>query len=542
VANILVVEDDYLFRQTLEGILVQFDHTVSLAESADEAISLAQSQEFQLMISDVRIAGEVDGVEALNQIRKLQPEIRSIVMTGYSDIDAPVRAAGLQADDYLLKPFKMQALLQSVRTVLTFEPKSPHFLTRLGAVPGQAASRALRWFYDGHLQQLEELREKGLRQFFLLIRSKRLKMSEALAFFSAWEEIELDYLNHGSPQRWAQLVVEYHRWGKRLLELQVPDTVSASITLGAFELLYARIQSGFLELSHLLKSIQLLHFPEARKQNLEDFCTYYWVWGESSDQGDPFLGITVKGYRLVRLHSGGNSPARLYEAEAEYLPHKGDRILCLPTSKEWEPLYRREVQAERAKLLHTMHDHHFLFYSSYAMSLRSKLPGNGMPPYEAWKLLRPVFLQIVGFHHKGKVSGCFSLRDIDWPPNQDCYLSHFSDAGYRDAYAHLQKGDGPISEFFSAPEVLHQPAPTAASDQAVLGRLLFEVIYGGRYPEHSLRVHIRMLGKPESNKAFAPYLERLGPLTPLFYRLAHSDPEQRFPDVSSAITALDAAF
>lgn len=541
-ANILVVEDDYLFRQTLENVLLQFDHTVATAESADEAVARAQAESFDLILTDVRIAGEVDGVEALGRVRKLQPRIRSILMTGYSDIDAPLRAASLQADDYLLKPFKMQVLLHSVRTVLNFEPRQPNFLTRLSAVPGQAANRALRWFYDVHLQQLEEQREQGLRQFFLLIRSKRLKVSEALAHFCAWEAIELDYLRNGSPQRWAQLVVDYHRWGKSLLQLQTPQAVSETITLGAFELLYARIQSGVLDVGHLLKAVQLLHFPEARKQNLEDFCTYNWVWGESSDQGDPFLGITVKGYRLVRLHSGGNSAARLYEAEAEYLPQKGDRILCLPATQEWASLLRREVSAERARLLVTQHDHHFLFYSSYAMSLRAKLPGNGMSAYEAWKLLRPVFHQVVGFHSKGKVSGCFSLRDIDWPPNQDCYLSSFGDAAYKDAYAQLQKSDGDVTEFFSAPEVLYQPEPTPASDQAVLGRLLFEVIYGGRYPEHSLRVHIRMLGKPESNKAFAPYLERLGPITKLFYRLAHSEPEQRFPNLQAAISALDEAF
>ena len=541
-AHILVVEDDNIFRQTLEGILVQFDHTVASAESADEAIARAQEETFDLTICDVRIAGEVDGVEALKRIRKLQPQIRSIMMTGYSDIDAPLRAAGLQANDYLLKPFKMQVLLQSVRTVLNFEARSLNFLTRLGAVPGQAASRALRWFYDVHLQQLAEQRERGLRQFYLLIRSKRLKVPEALAFFARWEELELDYLKNNSPQRWAPLVVEYHRWAQSLLELQIPNSHSETIGAVAFELLYARIQSGFLDVNHLLKAVQLLHFPEARRQSLDDYCTYHWVWGESTDQGDPFLGITVKGYRLVRLNSHGDSPARLYEAEAEYLPHSGDRILCLPSTPEWAPLLAREVQADRAHLLHTLHDHHFLFYSSYAMSLRAKLPGNGLLPYEAWQLLRPVFVQVAAFHAKGQVSGCFSLRDIDWPPSQECSLSSFTPGGYHDAYLQLQKADGPVTEFFSAPEVLSQPEPTAASDQAVLGRLLFEVVYGGRYPDHALRVHIRMLGKPESNRAFAPYLDRLGPIKPIFYRLAHSDPGQRFSDVNEAIAALDAAF
>ena len=97
-----------------------------------------------------------------------------------------------------------------------------------------------------------------------------------------------------------------------------------------------------------------------------------------------------------------------------------------------------------------------------------------------------------------------------------------------------------ITHFKAAPEVLRQAQPTPASDQAVLGRLLYEVIHGGRYPEPSLPVHMRMLGLPESNRAFAPYLQRLGPLTPIFYRLAHSDPDQRFPRLEQAIAAIDA--
>ena len=97
-------------------------------------------------------------------------------------------------------------------------------------------------------------------------------------------------------------------------------------------------------------------------------------------------------------------------------------------------------------------------------------------------------------------------------------------------------------EFFSAPEVIHQALPTPLSDQAVLGRLLFEVVYGGRYPDHNLRVHIRMLGKSESNRAFAPFVQRLGPMKQIFYQLAHSDPSQRFPSLEAAIELLDKTF
>ena len=541
-ARILVVEDDLLFRQTLETLLEQFQHSIQGAESADEALAKVKAQTFDLLLTDVRIAGEVDGVEALGKIRKLQPQIRSIIMTGYSDVDAPVRAAGLQADDYLLKPFKLQVLIQSVQTVLAMEARQPKILSRLTAAPGQAASKAMRWFYDAHLHQLEDQREQAMRQFYLLIRSKRLNPANALAFFTLWEEIELDFLKNGSPPRWAQLVQDYNRWGKQLLELApASQRTSQAITSKAFELLYARIQSGILQVQHLLKAIQLLHFPEARKQSVDDFCTFNWLWGEGSDQGDPFLGISVKGYKLLRQHSGGNSAVRLYEAEAETLPHEGDRILCLPAAPEFEAMLQSEINSQRAKLLQTIHEHHFLFYSSFAMSLRAKLPPAGLAPREAWALLRSVFVQVANFHREGKASGSFSLRDIDWPPNANCYLSSFSDAGYKDAYLQLQKSHTNLSEFSSAPEVLYQATPSPASDQAVLGRLLFEVIFGGKYPDYSLRAHIRMLGKPESNRAFAPFMERLKPIAMVFYKMAHAEPEQRYPDLAHAIAAMDEA-
>lgn len=541
-ARILIVEDDLLFRQTLETLLQQYQHTTEGAESAEQALSKVQAQTFDLLLTDVRIAGEVDGVETLGKIRKLQPQIRSIIMTGYSDVDAPVRAAGLQADDYLLKPFKLQVLIHSVQTVLALEARPPKIFSRLTAAPGQAASRAMRWFFDAHLHQLEDHREQAMRQFYLLVRSKRLNAANALALFCQWEEVELDFLKNGSPQRWAQLVNDYNRWGKQLLELQpAAPRSSPTITPKAFELLYARVQSGVLQVQHLLKAIQLLHFPEARKQSVEDFCTFNWLWGEGSDQGDPFLGISVKGYKLVRQHSGGNSAVRLYEAQAETLPHEGDRVLCLPAAPEFEAMLQSEVNSQRARLLQTIHEHHFLFYSSFAMSLRAKLPAEGLQPEAAWSLLRSVFVQVAEFHREGKASGSFSLRDIDWPPNAACYLSNFSEAGYREAHLQLQKSHSQLSEFSSAPEVLYQPAPTPASDQAVLGRLLFEVIFGGKYPDYSLRAHIRMLGKPESNRAFAPYMERLRPIARIFYQMAHSEPDQRYPDLAQAIQAMDLA-
>lgn len=538
-ALILLLEDDPLLRQTLEQLLTQFSHEVLCTASGEEAVSLARQHPVELLLCDVRVAGEMDGVEALEQVRRLRPGVRCIVMTGFADVDAPLRAARLQADDYLLKPFKMQALLLSLRGVLSQESSPPDFLMRLKAAPGQAATRALRWFYDAHWKQLQEVREQGMKQFYLLIRSKRLGAAEARAYFATWQELELEYLNNRAPQLWAQQVRAYHEWGQALTRLE--GAVPAA-DLPGFELLYARTQAGLVEVCHLLRAVELLHFPQKRKDSLEEHCLYHWLWAPGEEQGDPFLGISVRGYRLVRPYSGTFSKARMYEAEHELQPGKGDRVLCLEDTPESRYLAQREVKAERTELLASQHDHLFLLYRGYSLSLRARLPGNGLLPFEAWKCLRPVFVQVAAYHGQGRCSGCFSLQDIDWPPAEGTTLTRFSPEPYRLEHQRLREAQGTVGAFLAAPEVVFQSEPTPLSDQAVLGRLLFEVLFGGRYPDLSLRSQLRMLGQPEANQAFAPYVQRLGPLGPVFYRLAQAQPEQRFASLEQALAAGDAAF
>lgn len=54
-------------------------------------------------------------------MKAIQPRILTIIMTGYADLDVPIRAARVHADDYLLKPFALSSFLQSIRSVLEWE-------------------------------------------------------------------------------------------------------------------------------------------------------------------------------------------------------------------------------------------------------------------------------------------------------------------------------------------------------------------------------------------------------------------------------------
>lgn len=526
-ANILVVEDDPIFRDSVMGFLKMQGHEVDGAASAAEAVTRVQNTPYHLLLNDIRIQGDLDGVEALEVIRRICPEIRCILMTGFSDADAPLRAARLQADDYLLKPFKLQTLLQSVRSVLEKDWAGPESY--------ESPSHELRWLFDERLQLLEAHREVSLHQFFLLVRSQRLSALDAYALFCVWEQLELDYMNDSSPHNWPRLTLGYQQWQANLPKASPTEKNSATLPLNLFALLYARIQSGLIQSRQLLQAVRLLHDQAARQESLQAYCLYHWMWSDQLDQGDPFLGLTVNKIRLLRHRRAPSPVVRLYEGEGECM------ILCVPDSDDWTQLIEFELYTERAELLAREYNHVFLVYQKDALSLEQRLRGQKVDPYKAWRILRPIFVQVASYHQQNRCSGCFSLRDIDSPPGHPCHLGHFSPQAYQEAHQKLAGGRGILSNYGTAPEVLRQPNPTPLSDQAVLGRLLFEVIHGGNYPDPNLRQHIRLLGQPDSNRAFAPHLQPLGPLTPIFYKLAHADPIQRYLRLEDAIAALDNA-
>jgi putative two-component system response regulator len=113
-AKILIVDDDPSMRDTLLVVLEDEGFEVTGAANGYEAISKIKETSFDLVICDIRMAG-IDGLDTLAALRKTQPELRSIVMTGYASQEDPIRAIKLGVDDYIYKPFDASQFLKSVR-------------------------------------------------------------------------------------------------------------------------------------------------------------------------------------------------------------------------------------------------------------------------------------------------------------------------------------------------------------------------------------------------------------------------------------------
>ncbi len=118
--KVLIIEDDELFSNSLARVLEREELEVDKARNADEALSLAKEKDFNLIISDVRLGEGIDGIETVKRIKELKPTVKIpvIIVTAYSDKDAPIRAIQIDADDFIYKPIQLDYFMLRVKKIL----------------------------------------------------------------------------------------------------------------------------------------------------------------------------------------------------------------------------------------------------------------------------------------------------------------------------------------------------------------------------------------------------------------------------------------
>ena len=114
--RLLIVDDDTAHLSMLETLLKSLSYTIECVKDGADAIEQVQKTPYDLVLMDVRMAN-VGGMEALKEIKHLNPAIPVIIMTAYSSVDKAVEAMRLGADDYLTKPLNFEELKLSIERV-----------------------------------------------------------------------------------------------------------------------------------------------------------------------------------------------------------------------------------------------------------------------------------------------------------------------------------------------------------------------------------------------------------------------------------------
>jgi two-component system, NtrC family, response regulator AtoC len=149
--KILIVDDErnihYSFRRVLGN-----EYEVISAFSGTEALQKVADETLRLVLMDVRMPGR-DGLDTLQEMKSLQPRLPVIIMTAFVTAETAILATTLDADDYLVKPFDVDALKRLIAGVLQRQQSPavpaevPPVMPEAGAVPILGHSRAMQEVY-----------------------------------------------------------------------------------------------------------------------------------------------------------------------------------------------------------------------------------------------------------------------------------------------------------------------------------------------------------------------------------------------------------
>ena len=112
-ARILVVDDEGAIRYSVTKTLQRIGYKVDAVGSGEEAVDLLDHNEFEVVLTDIRMPG-MSGVDLLAHVREKYPDTSVILMTGYASLNTAVESLRLGAHDYLVKPSSSRDIRESV--------------------------------------------------------------------------------------------------------------------------------------------------------------------------------------------------------------------------------------------------------------------------------------------------------------------------------------------------------------------------------------------------------------------------------------------
>jgi len=117
--HVLVVDDDPALREILQEALMRESYAVSTAEDGTAALQAVKESVVHIVITDYQLP-DIDGLEVIDRLSKLDAKIIPIVMTGFGTIETAVRAMKSGAFDFITKPFDLETVAVVVRKAAEF--------------------------------------------------------------------------------------------------------------------------------------------------------------------------------------------------------------------------------------------------------------------------------------------------------------------------------------------------------------------------------------------------------------------------------------
>jgi DNA-binding response OmpR family regulator len=133
--RVLLVDDDEAVRSMMTATLTGKGFDVVSAASVAEALKLITTETFDVLITDLHMPNPSDGFAVITAMRHAQPDVLTLLVSGYPDVQSAMDAILLEADDIIVKPFEAGKLAEMVHEkLLTRKPSSRTPKERVAAI------------------------------------------------------------------------------------------------------------------------------------------------------------------------------------------------------------------------------------------------------------------------------------------------------------------------------------------------------------------------------------------------------------------------
>jgi len=256
--KIIIADDEPYVLKICRRILSE-KYQVKVVRSGLEAIQVIQEEYFDLLLTDIKMPG-MDGLETAREVKKINPEIICVTMTGYSTMDTAIKALRLGIDEFVIKPFSPDELTLAVERALEKERLRKENIRLRSLLPLFEFNKSLMSTVDTTLllQQVLDLAAQETNAAHVIL--YLVDETGALSHLTH-REIEADYFKHfqaGGP-----ILVEMIQKGQIQIHLDQSEEATGKAT-GSDE-----DYDALKRLLHMLQVQSLVATPLLGKERLQ---------------------------------------------------------------------------------------------------------------------------------------------------------------------------------------------------------------------------------------------------------------------------------
>jgi CheY-like chemotaxis protein len=231
--KILLVDDDEIIRLSLSALLKERGFDVTNAASVSEALKLISSETYDVLLSDLHMPGAGDGLTVVSAMRHANPKAVTMLLSAFPEMDAAAQAILLQADQILVKPMDITALVEAIGQRLAGASAGVRVVETVAEILERSAPKAIQeWFeivQTNHIVMAVPLsREQRCGHLPQVFRDLVTRLLSSRRIGS--NELSVAAAEHGVTRRkqgyTAAMMVEE----SRMLQVTIFDTLQRNLT------------------------------------------------------------------------------------------------------------------------------------------------------------------------------------------------------------------------------------------------------------------------------------------------------------------------